>query len=96
MGYILFGLGTLTLSGVVGATLHVIYHAIVKALLFCCVGWIIKAVGQRNIQNGDKSGWFRGKSLDTFGPVGPQVVPADAIGDAQNLDIRCRLNGRVV
>jgi len=30
--------------------LHVIYHAIVKALLFCCVGWIIKAVGQRNIQ----------------------------------------------
>jgi len=50
MGYILFGLGTLTLSGVVGATLHVIYHAIVKALLFCCVGWIIKAVGQRNIQ----------------------------------------------
>lgn len=50
MGYILFGLGTLTFSGVVGATLHVIYHAIVKALLFCCVGWIIKAVGQRNIQ----------------------------------------------
>ncbi len=53
-------------------------------------------VSQRNIQNGDKSGWFRGKSLDTFGPVGPQVVPAGAIGDAQNLDIRCRLNGRVV
>ena len=50
MGYILFGLGTLTLSGVVGATLHVIYHAIVKALLFCCVGWIIKAVAKRNIQ----------------------------------------------
>jgi len=51
MGYILFGLGTLTLSGIVGATLHVIYHAIVKALLFCCVGWIIKAVGQRSIQS---------------------------------------------
>lgn len=51
MGYILFGLGTLTYSGVVGATLHVIYHAIVKALLFCCVGWIIKAAGQRDIQS---------------------------------------------
>lgn len=50
MGYILFGLGTLTFSGVVGATLHVIYHAIVKALLFCCVGWIIKATGKRDIQ----------------------------------------------
>jgi 2-keto-4-pentenoate hydratase/2-oxohepta-3-ene-1,7-dioic acid hydratase in catechol pathway len=53
-------------------------------------------VSQRNIQNGDKSGWFRGKSLDTFGPVGPRVVPAGAVGDAQNLDIRCRLNGKVV
>lgn len=50
MGYILFGLGTLTYAGVMGATMHVIYHAIVKALLFCCVGWIIKAVDQRDIQ----------------------------------------------
>ncbi len=49
MGYIFFGLGTLTYAGVTGATLHVIYHAIVKALLFCCVGWIIKAVGERDI-----------------------------------------------
>lgn len=50
MGYILFGLGTLTLSGMLGASLHVIYHAIVKALLFCCAGWIIKATGKRNIK----------------------------------------------
>ncbi|HAF61536.1 MAG TPA: hypothetical protein DCK95_04345 [Anaerolineaceae bacterium] len=49
MGYILFGLGTMTYSGIVGSTLHVIYHAIVKALLFCCVGWIIKATGKRDI-----------------------------------------------
>ena len=50
MGYILFALGTLTFSGIMGATLHVIYHAIVKALLFCCVGWIIKATGKRDIR----------------------------------------------
>lgn len=31
-------------------------------------------VSQRNIQSMDKSGWFRGKSLDTFGPVGPRLV----------------------
>jgi proton-translocating NADH-quinone oxidoreductase chain M len=49
MGYILFGLGTLTYNGVAGATLHVIYHAIVKALLFMCVGLIIRATGQRRI-----------------------------------------------
>lgn len=51
MGYILYGLGTLSYSGIIGATLHVIYHAIVKALLFCCVGWIIKASGKRDIQS---------------------------------------------
>lgn len=53
-------------------------------------------VSQRNLQRSDKSGWFRGKSLDTFGPVGPVIVPPDEIGDVQNLDIRTRLNGKVV
>jgi len=53
-------------------------------------------VSQRNIQSGDQSGWFRGKSLDTFGPVGPQLVLTADIGDAQNLALQCRLNGKVV
>ena len=52
-------------------------------------------VSQRNIQKGDKSGWFRGKSLDTFGPIGPQIVLTEDIGDPQNLQIECRLNGKV-
>ncbi len=53
-------------------------------------------ISQRNLQKGDKSGWYRGKSLDTFGPIGPRIVTPEDIGDAQNLDIECRLNGRVV
>ena len=53
-------------------------------------------VSQRNIQTGDKSGWFRGKSFDTFCPVGPHIVLAEDLGDPQNLDIECRLNGKVV
>jgi len=53
-------------------------------------------VSQRNIQHNDKSGWFRGKSLDTFGPIGPQVVLSKDIGDPQALGIQCRLNGKVV
>jgi len=53
-------------------------------------------VSQRNIQHGDRSGWFRGKSLDTFGPIGPQIVLHEDIGDPQNLRIQCRLNGRTV
>jgi 2-keto-4-pentenoate hydratase/2-oxohepta-3-ene-1,7-dioic acid hydratase in catechol pathway len=53
-------------------------------------------VSQRNIQNGDRTGWFRGKSLDTFGPIGPQVVLAEDIPDPHHLNIRCRLNGKTV
>ena len=53
-------------------------------------------VSQRNIQNSDRSGWFRGKSLDTFGPIGPRIVTPAHIGDPQNLPIICRLNGEVV
>ncbi len=53
-------------------------------------------VSERNIQSGDKSGWFRGKSFDTFGPIGPQVVLMKDIGDPQNLNITCRLNGERV
>jgi len=49
MGYILFGLGTLTQQGLSGATLHVIFHAIVKALLFMCVGLVVRATGKRLI-----------------------------------------------
>lgn len=53
-------------------------------------------VSQRNLQRSDKSGWFRGKSLDTFGPIGPRIIAPDDIGEVQKLDICCRLNGKVV
>jgi len=53
-------------------------------------------ISQRNLQKSDKSGWYRGKSLDTFGPIGPVIVPSELIGDPQNLDIQCRLNGKIV
>ena len=53
-------------------------------------------VSQRNLQTGDRSGWFRGKSLDTFGPIGPQLVLAENLGAPQNLRIQCRLNGKTV
>lgn len=53
-------------------------------------------VSQRNLQRRDKSGWFRGKSLDTYGPIGPQLVLTEDTGDPQNLAIHCRLNGKTV
>jgi len=53
-------------------------------------------ISQRNIQNSDRTGWFRGKSLDTFGPIGPRVVLSDDLPDPQNLNVTCRLNGKTV
>ncbi|NPA90698.1 MAG: fumarylacetoacetate hydrolase family protein [Chloroflexi bacterium] len=51
-------------------------------------------VSARDIQFGDKQ-WVRGKSLDTFAPLGPWVVTQDEIGDPMNLAIRCRVNGEI-
>jgi len=53
-------------------------------------------ISQRNLQKGDKAGWYRGKSLDTFGPIGPVIVPPEQIGAPQELTIECRLNGTTV
>ena len=52
-------------------------------------------VSQRNIQKSDPSGWFRGKSFDTFGPIGPVIVSHNDIGDPQSLSVTCKINGVV-
>jgi 2-keto-4-pentenoate hydratase/2-oxohepta-3-ene-1,7-dioic acid hydratase in catechol pathway len=39
--------------------------------------------------------WFKGKSLDTFCPMGPALVTADEIPDPQALGISLRVNGQV-
>lgn len=69
----------------------------VSEAMGCILGYTcMNDVSQRNLQTGDRSGWFRGKSLDTFGPVGPCIVPAEDMNDPGNLEILCRLNGRLV
>lgn len=39
--------------------------------------------------------WFRSKSFDTFGPIGPVVKNVNEIKDPHNLDIELRVNGDV-
>lgn len=53
-------------------------------------------VSQRNLQKGDTSGWFRGKCLDSFGPIGPAVLRAEDCPDPQSLKIETTLNGEIV
>lgn len=52
-------------------------------------------VSARAFQFGDGQ-WTRGKSIDTFCPIGPRVVPRDEVGDPQSLRIACRVNGETV
>ncbi len=52
-------------------------------------------VSARDLQFGDGQ-WVRGKSLDTFCPIGPWIVTADEIPDPQNLRIACLVNGEAL
>lgn len=49
-------------------------------------------VTARNLQKGDGQ-YTRGKSLDTFCPLGPYLVSRDAVPDPHRLSIRLRVNG---
>jgi 2-keto-4-pentenoate hydratase/2-oxohepta-3-ene-1,7-dioic acid hydratase in catechol pathway len=52
-------------------------------------------VSARDLQFADGQ-WVRGKSLDTFCPVGPKLVSPDDVADPQRLSIRALVNGRVL
>jgi 2-keto-4-pentenoate hydratase/2-oxohepta-3-ene-1,7-dioic acid hydratase in catechol pathway len=54
----------------------------------------VNDVSARDLQFEDGQ-WVRGKSLDTFCPVG-EVIPASEVADPQSLELRCILNGEVV
>ena len=55
----------------------------------------VNDVSARDLQFADGQ-WTRGKSPDTFCPVGPALVPRDEIPDPQTLAIRAILNGEAV
>jgi 2-keto-4-pentenoate hydratase/2-oxohepta-3-ene-1,7-dioic acid hydratase in catechol pathway len=50
------------------------------------------------VWQGNKGGsqWCRGKSFDSFAPLGPVMVTADEVPDPQQLTITTTLNGKVV
>ena len=50
-------------------------------------------VSARDLQFQDGGQWYRGKSLDTFCPLGPWIVTSDELGDAKGLRASLRVNG---
>lgn len=55
---------------------------------------IVNDVSARDIQFSDGQ-WTRGKSFDTFKPMGPWITTVDELGAADNLDIVLKLNETV-
>jgi 2,4-didehydro-3-deoxy-L-rhamnonate hydrolase len=55
----------------------------------------VNDVSARDLQFADGQ-WTRGKSPDTFCPVGPSLVTSDEVPDPQALGIRAILNGETV
>jgi 2-keto-4-pentenoate hydratase/2-oxohepta-3-ene-1,7-dioic acid hydratase in catechol pathway len=55
----------------------------------------VNEVSARDLQFADGQ-WTRAKSIDTFCPVGPRLVPRNEIADPQALRIRCIVNGDVM
>jgi 2-keto-4-pentenoate hydratase/2-oxohepta-3-ene-1,7-dioic acid hydratase in catechol pathway len=53
---------------------------------------IVHDVSARDIQLADGQ-WVRGKSLDTFCPMGPCIVTRDELGDASGLQMHTKVNG---
>jgi 2-keto-4-pentenoate hydratase/2-oxohepta-3-ene-1,7-dioic acid hydratase in catechol pathway len=52
-------------------------------------------VSARDLQFSDGQ-WTRAKSLDTFCPIGPELIPADDVPDPQSLAIRAVVNGEAL
>lgn len=53
-------------------------------------------VSERAFQLERGGNWTKGKSCDSFGPLGPWLVTPDEVGDPQNLQMELSVNGRVM
>jgi 2-keto-4-pentenoate hydratase/2-oxohepta-3-ene-1,7-dioic acid hydratase in catechol pathway len=54
---------------------------------------VINDVSERDFQTKLTGQWTKGKSCDTFGPIGPWLVTADEVPDPQALRLSCKVNG---
>ncbi len=54
---------------------------------------VINDVSERVFQNERSGGWMKGKSADTFAPLGPWLVTRDEVADPQDLSLWLDVNG---
>ena len=57
---------------------------------------LVNDISEREFQIEKMGQWIKGKSADTFGPIGPYLVTKDEIPDVQKLNLSLELNGQKV
>ncbi|AUQ95678.1 ureidoglycolate lyase [Phaeobacter inhibens] len=55
---------------------------------------VVNDVSERSFQMDLSGQWTKGKSCDSFGPIGPWLVTPDEIPDPQQLALYCDVNGK--
>ena len=55
---------------------------------------LVNDVSEREWQIENTGQWVKGKSHDTYGPIGPYIVTKDEISDINNLNMSLDLNGK--
>ena len=65
-----------------------------KALDYVAGYMVFQDISARTLQR-QHNQWYRGKSQDTFAPMGPYLVTPDEVGDPQKLDLWCKVNGEM-
>ena len=72
-------------------TQYVAVHDALKHVAGYC---IVNDVSERHYQLERGGNWSKGKSADTFCPLGPWLVTADEVADPQALDLFCEVGGQ--
>ncbi len=80
------------LGVVIGSTAK--YVAEADAMTHVAGYCLINDLSERDFQTKRQGQWTKGKSCDTFGPIGPWLVTADEVPDPQNLKMWCDVDGK--
>ena len=80
------------LGVIIGKKAH---HVSEADALSCVAGFcVVNDVSERAFQSEGTGQWTKGKSCDTFGPIGPWLVTRDEVPDPQNLKLWLEVDGK--
>jgi 2-keto-4-pentenoate hydratase/2-oxohepta-3-ene-1,7-dioic acid hydratase in catechol pathway len=72
---------------------HTKYVSVEEALDHVAGYCVVNDLSERDFQLHRSGQWVKGKSADTFGPIGPWLVTRDEVSDPQNLPMYLEVNG---